>query len=293
MLKSMTACASVEKIEAKRRLSLEIRSYNHRFLDIILRTPHGFLPLEDRIKKKISAMVARGRVEIFLRLNEDAAESEAFEVDEAKARGYLKAVSELKKLTGQDIPVSLELLVQQGGLIKPVEATPDWDAYWQVIEPALDAALGDFDAMRSTEGAALGADLKKRLAFLETGIKEIESASEGLIAHYRKRLKERIAMLVNDTVAVDAGRIEQEAALLADRSDISEEVVRVKSHLNQFQAIIDGDEPAGRKLNFLLQELNREFNTIGSKTERAGVAQRIVDLKAELEKIREQVQNIE
>lgn len=293
MLKSMTACAGVEKITEKLSISLEIRSYNHRYLDLVLRTPHGFLALEDRIKKRIGATVARGRVELTLKMREEAAQSEAFEVDEARARAYLDALKNLQKLTDQNGPIPLELLVQQGGVIKPVEATPDWEAYWQVIESALDQVLKDFDAMRRAEGAALMADLGKRLDYLKTGIERIESASEGLTAFYHKRLKERVARLVNDAVAVDSGRIEQEAALLADRSDISEEVVRVKSHLAQFQAIIEADEPAGRKLNFLLQELNRELNTIGAKTEKAGVAHTVVDLKAELEKIREQVQNIE
>ena len=289
----MTACASVEKIDEKLRLSLEIRSYNHRYLDLVLRTPHGFLALEDRIKKRIGATVARGRVELALKLREEAAESEAFEVDEIRARAYLGALKKLQEMTGQNEPIPLKLLVQQGGFIKPVEATPDWEAYWLVIETALDEVLNDFDAMRLTEGDALAADFQKRLDFLETGINRIEAGSEGLLAFYHKRLKERVAKLVNDSVAVDSGRIEHEAALLADRSDISEEVVRVKSHLAQFRAIIEADEPAGRKLNFLLQELNRELNTIGAKTEKAGVAHTVVDLKAELEKIREQVQNIE
>jgi uncharacterized protein (TIGR00255 family) len=179
------------------------------------------------------------------------------------------------------------------GVIKPAENKKDIEAQWLLIKESLDEALLLLDDMRRKEGEFIAHDFVKRIENIEKLINSIEFESRDLLLYYTQRLKERISALTKDTIELDAGRIAQEAAFLADRCDISEELVRAKSHLSQFKFIMDSDEPAGRKLNFLLQELNREFNTIGSKTEKAVVSHTIVDIKSEIEKLREQVQNIE
>jgi uncharacterized protein (TIGR00255 family) len=191
----------------------------------------------------------------------------------------------------RDIP--LDLILTEGDIITPCEAETDISTYWQVIESCLEKALEDMDGMRRQEGGFLYNDLIQRLDFLKNSIGQIEKASANLISHYQNLLKDRIAQLTQGTISLDQDRIVQEAAILADKSDVSEEIVRVRSHIDQFKQIMDDDQPTGRRLNFLLQEFNREFNTIGSKTANTGVSYTVVDAKSEIEKIREQVQNIE
>lgn len=292
MLKSMTAYASSEKIFQNLTVSTEIRSYNSRHLDIVLRIPNGYLSLEEQIKGMLSAQITRGRVEATVQIRASGDNTSAFEVDEVKAKAYHSALVQLRDLLGLESSIPLEIIAG-GGIIRPAEVAIDMDAYWQVVRESLVAAISDHDAMRSREGAALFKDFEERLCYIETCMTEIEEASSGLIAHYKERLQERISVLTNGLIEIDLGRIAQEAAFLADRCDISEEIVRARSHIQQFRAIMAAQEPAGRKLNFLLQEFNREFNTMGSKTGSQKVSHIIVDVKSEIEKIREQVQNVE
>ena len=293
MIKSMTAFARAEKTEKDLTACVEIRSYNSRFLDVNLRVPQNYLPLEDKIKNLISAGVARGRVEVRLQVRDESEAACAFEIDEAKAGAYHQALTQLKERFGMEAPITLDYLSSVSGIIKPAEVEIDMDACWPVIEGCVTQALAALEAMRQKEGAFMARDFEERLNAIEATISTIESASDGLLEHYQERLKDRIAALTRGMVEIDPGRIAQEAAFLADRSDISEEIVRAKSHVKQFRAIMQAGEPAGRKLNFLLQEFNREFNTMGSKTGSTDVSHIIVGLKSELEKIREQVQNVE
>jgi len=293
MIKSMTAFAAAEKIEKQLTVSTEIRSYNSRHLDVVLRIPHGYASLEEKIKKLVSEHVLRGRVEIKLVIQDTSEEAYGFEVNEAKAKAYMGALSRLKDLFGIDSEVTMDLLVNNAGLIKPADIRQDMEACWMIVQDCLTRALMDLDAMRKREGDFIARDFAERLDDIEEKVGRIECASADLLAYYQNRLKERIDALTQGVVEIDPGRISQEAALLADRSDISEEITRIKSHVLQFRELMENNEPAGRKLNFLLQELNREFNTMGSKTANADVSHVIVDVKSELEKIREQVQNVE
>jgi uncharacterized protein (TIGR00255 family) len=189
--------------------------------------------------------------------------------------------------------ISIEHLLNMGGIIKPVEHAEPPDSLWATIEDCLMRGLDGLEIMRQKEGDFIAGDLAARLDFIEGCLADIKGDCGALLEQYQERLKERIAALTRETVEIDPGRLAQEAAFLADRSDISEEIVRAESHLTQFRHIMDAAEPGGRKLNFLLQELNREFNTIGSKIGHAETSHKIVDIKSELEKIREQIQNIE
>jgi uncharacterized protein (TIGR00255 family) len=181
----------------------------------------------------------------------------------------------------------------QMGVLKMVEADRNDDAVWLLLEQCVNQALERHDQMRLQEGNCIAQDLAERLETLEQGVRQIEAGTAGLLESYRERLTDRIAVLARDIIELDPARVLQEAAFLADRSDISEEILRTKSHLQQFRGIMESDEAGGRKLNFLLQELNRELNTMGAKIGKAEIAHKLVDLKAEVEKIREQIQNVE
>ena len=289
----MTAYAISESTKDQLTVSVEIRSYNSRYLDISLRAPHGYLRLEDKIKSMISDNVSRGRIEIKLQITDDSEDAYVFDIDEPKALAYINVLSKLKNKFNINTDISLDLLVNSGGVIKPVETSKDMDICWDSIETCLSKALDDLNAMRKKEGDFIAKDFTDRLDFIEKSIGQIKKESENLLSHYQERLKERINTLTQGMIDIEPARIAQEAAFFADRSDISEEIVRVESHIKEFRAIMHSEESAGRKLNFLLQEFGREFNTMGSKAGNSNVSHIIIAVKSELEKIREQVQNIE
>jgi uncharacterized protein (TIGR00255 family) len=293
MIKSMTGFATTERTIQDITVSADIRAYNSKHLDVVLRTPSGYMPLEEKMKARLAERIARGRMEVNIQVKDQSEGAVAFEVDHARARGLQSALTEIKKEFDLHNDISLELLMSMGGIIKPVEAVAEVESIWPLIEECLSLALDNLETMQKKEGDFIAGDLLKRLDYLDDCIGEIENDSGDLLHHYQQRLKERLAALTRETVEIDPGRLAQEAAFLADRSDISEEVVRAKSHVQQFRHIMESEEPGGRKLNFLLQELHREFNTMGSKIGQADTSHRIVDVKSELEKIREQIQNVE
>ena len=293
MLKSMTAYAKSEKTQEKLTVQIEIRSYNSRYLDIALRIPHGYLALEEKIKTIIAGKVSRGRIEVNLQVRDDTDEAYAFEIDTPKARAYYDSLLQLKNKFNINSEISMDLLISGGSIIKPVEMALDMEARWPIFKDCMNEAITNLIAMRREEGNFLEADISDRLNCIEKCIDQIQKESSDLLSHYQQRLKDRIAVLTKGSIEIDPDRVAQEAAFLADRTDISEEIVRAASHIKQFRTIISSAEPAGRKLNFLVQELNREFNTMGSKTNHSNVSHIIVEVKADLEKIREQLQNVE
>lgn len=293
MIHSMTAFARAESIADGLTVNMEIRSVNSRHLDLNVRLPSRYLGLEERIRSALVQQLTRGRIDIRVQIQDKAAESLAFEIDEPRALAYHRALDSIREKFNIDTPISLEAIMDAGGIIKPVEREPDLAACQPAVDECLAQALAELVAMRATEGKFLARDFMQRLALVEERVRAVETASVDLSAQYQQRLQDRITALTQGIVEIDPDRIAQEAALLADRSDISEELVRVHSHIEQFRSLMKAPEPAGRKLNFLLQEFNREFNTIGSKTGKAGVAHMVVEVKAELEKLREQIQNVE
>ncbi len=293
MIHSMTAFSHAEKKEKELSVEVEIRSYNSRNLDIALRLHHGYMVFEERIKGIIKDMLTRGRIEIKVVVMDHSEEACAFDVDEVRAAAYHNALIQLKDTLNMKADIPIEILARANGVIVPADMDRDMEESWPMIKDCLIIALNDLKSMREKEGDFICNDILERLKYIERNIEQIQEASADLLIHYRERLTERIAALTNGIIDLDPGRIAQESAFLADRSDISEEIVRALSHIQQFQLSIESDAPVGRKLNFLLQELNREFNTMGSKTGKTEVAHRVVDVKTELEKIREQIQNIE
>lgn len=293
MIKSMTAYALCERTKDKINVLAEIRSYNSRHLDIALRTPHGYSTLEEKVKAMINESVSRGRIEISLQIKDENDEAYKFEVNIPKAKAYYDSLLQLKDQLDLHSDMSIDLLVREGSVIRTAEIDRDMEAVWLVVRDCMEEALSNLVAMREKEGEMIAIDLADRINRIEKNLHQIEQESSDLLIHYQQRLKERIEALTRGMVEIDPERIVQEAAFLADKSDISEETLRVASHIKQFRAIMNSDKPEGRKLNFLLQELHREFNTMGSKTESTHAAHIIVEVKSELEKIREQLQNVE
>lgn len=293
MMKSMTAYARSEKIANNINVLTEIRSYNSRHLDVSLRISHGYNLLEEKIKSLINEKISRGRIEMNLQIYDYSEEAYNYEINIPKAKAYYDCLIQLKDQLGFHSEINIDLLVKEGGVIRFAEVDRDIDAVWPVVRDCVVEALNHIVEMRKKEGEFIALDITGRINRIEEKIHLIENESRDLLYHYQQRLKERIMALTRGMVEIDPERIAQEAAFLADKSDISEEAVRVASHIKQFRTIMNSDEPSGRKLGFLLQELHREFNTMGSKTENTYVSHIIVEVKSELEKIREQLQNVE
>ena len=293
MIKSMTAFATVEKATDDLSAIVEMRSYNSRHIDMFLRIPSPYQFLEDKIKELISARITRGRLEMRLQIEDHSTESAALELDDSRANALMSILGQLKSKFELKSDITLDTLLNAGGIIKPIENLQNGDTIWPVVKECTALALDDLDAMRRKEGDFIAADFRQRLEFIDGCLDRIKKGSANLSEKYQQRLKERITSLTQNIVELDPARIAQEAAFLADRSDISEELTRAASHLNQFEQLMQAPEPAGRKLNFLLQELNRELNTMGSKIGDAAIAHLVIDVKSELEKIREQIQNVE
>jgi uncharacterized protein (TIGR00255 family) len=289
----MTGYAAAESSTNEFRICAEIRSYNSRHLDISLRLPSGYIALEEKLKTLIASRTLRGRIEVHIQIESDSEEANAFEINQTRAKFYISALEKLKSQFKLKDNMSLSLLLGAGGIIKPVETVIDLERVWPAVQDCVQNALDDLDLMRKREGDFIAQDLFARLESISQSIDRIQKESSGLIPVYQQKLKERISILTQDAVELDNGRIVQEAAIFADKSDISEEIVRATSHLLQFRHFMNADEPAGRKLNFLLQELHREFNTMGAKIGNADLSHTIIEIKAELEKVREQIQNIE
>jgi uncharacterized protein (TIGR00255 family) len=292
MIKSMTGYGKGEASFAGGRIIVELRSVNHRYGEISVKLPRALMPFENEIKKRVAEKLSRGKIDVFIQV-EGAGAMGVPTVNLPLARGYHKAFTAIREALGMADEVSLALVAAQRDVIT-VAAEPEaaLEEIPQELLAALEAGLSRVDEMRSFEGESLLADFNKRREILRDLINRVEARSPSVVAEYAARLKERILALTLDS-GLPEERIALEVALLADKCDITEELVRLESHLRQFDETLGRDEPVGRKLDFLLQEINREVNTVGSKANDAEIAACVVELKGELEKIREQVQNIE
>jgi uncharacterized protein (TIGR00255 family) len=294
MIRSMTGYAAAEETQGQVSVGVEIRSYNSRNLDIALRLSTGYLSLEDKIKSLIPRKMSRGRIEITVRVVDDSETAIRYEVHTHRAKAYYHALCRLCTELGLEGRPSLEHILRVGDIITPGGSNDSAaESAWPAVERCVHKTLDLLNRMRETEGNFISSDFLQRLEVIGVCLEQIEARTEGLLPIYQERLKERMGVLTGGLVDIDPARIAQEAAFLADKSDISEEITRSKSHISQFRIEMDSELPAGRKLNFLLQEFNREFNTMGSKAANSEVSYLVVTVKTELEKLREQVQNIE
>jgi uncharacterized protein (TIGR00255 family) len=271
----------------------ETKSLNNRHLDIILRIPRNYQLLEKELKDAISSKIRRGRVEVSVQIENNGEESPfRIELNEPLADSYIKITQQLAEKLGLDKTIELDTLLQMKDVLLFRPEAVDMDKLRPGFHHVVAQALDSLDMMRIKEGEAIEADFAKRLNLLEAYINEVDRRSPIVVEEYRKRLKDRIEQIVED-VALDESRLTQEVALFAERSDITEEIVRTRSHLKQFREYLSMDDVLGRRLDFLIQEINREVNTLSSKASDALISKVVVEMKAELEKLREQVQNIE
>ena len=274
-------------------VAVEIKTVNNRYLDIHLRLNQDLSPFEMIIRKRVGARLARGRVDLNINFERNGATT--YEVNRPLIAGYVNAMREIQQEFNLAGDIDVSSVARLPGALAPAR-----DGFDEVdtagLERALDEALDSLELMRENEGAALAAEMRSRLTKIEAEVPVIEAAAAGLADAYRQRLQKRVGELVargGQAIELDAGRLAQEVAYLADRSDISEELARLRSHLEQFRAAVDGGGEVGKRLDFLLQELNREANTVLSKSTEISIKDAGLAIKAEVEKLREQVQNVE
>jgi len=292
MIKSMTGYGRAESMFEDKNIVVEAKSVNHRFLEIILRMPSALFPLEMEYKRKIAETFKRGRIEIFIKFEGESADVTKINLNMEIARGYFDALSRLQKEFDLESPVNLKNLISFRDIFTPPAETEISDLFLKDVEKMFLQALSMVAEMRKEEGAVLFRDMEMRLKTIAGILESIGARAPHVVLEYQKRLTERIKELT-DGCALDDGRLAQEVAMMAERSDITEEIVRLQSHINQFESLLQSDESEGRKIDFLLQEMNREINTIGSKVGDIQITRHVIDVKSELGKLREQAQNIE
>jgi len=292
MIRSMTGYGIGQKVISLGRVTAEARSSNHRYLDISLRLPKKLSPFETRIKEMVKVHFSRGRFDISIEMDSGGKDRFKLEPNIEAAQMYVDALESLKSTLDITGEVTLDLVSRARDVITAKEVEGDVGPLWEEISEVLLSCLEALEAMREREGRNLVLDLKRRLKRIARNTKEVRGRSPSVVEVYRKRLSERLAEMT-EGMEIDRSRLHQEVAYFADRSDITEEVVRIDSHLRQFGQMLESDEPVGRKMDFLLQEIHREVNTISAKANDVVISQKVVEIKAELERMREQIQNIE
>ena len=292
MIKSMTGYGKGQATRNDISLTVEVKSVNHRYGDVTVKVPRTLMVLEGEVRKQVGARLKRGRIDVYINL-EFASDADKVPVlNRTLAEKYLELLEGLERSFELSGGVTVQLLATQKDVIILKEAEPAVEDVRHCLETALDGALNTVESMRRAEGKATRQDMEKRFGTLEKLLADAAQRAPLIPQEWRLKLQERLARLENG-FEFDPQRVAQEVALFADRCDISEELTRFKSHLQQFASLFDVDEPVGRQMDFLVQELNREANTMGSKSNDVELTRLVVAIKAELEKIREQVQNIE
>ena len=292
MVFSMTGYGRAEQVVHGRDITVEVKSVNARYFEYSSRVPRAYTWVDDRLKKRLSAAISRGKTELSLTVVDVGAAGTVISVNEELARGYLTALRSLSASLGIEDDVTTGTLTRFSDIFTVARAEMDEEQVFADIATVADEAIAAFVAMRGAEGEKLAEDVLARLEAVERMVGEVEQLAEGRVQAYTDRLYEKLKALLQDRT-VDDARVLTEAAIFADKTAVDEETVRLRSHLKQYRESLASGGPVGRKLDFLTQELNRETNTIGSKTQDLAVTRLVVEMKAEIEKIREQIQNIE
>ena len=292
MIKSMTGYGSAQGSVEGLRITVELKSVNNRFLDASVRLPRRFLFAEDAVKSAVQRHISRGKVDVFVTVDSGEEGDVDVKVNEALLRGYLEAFRHISEEYGIPNDATALSVARFPDVLTVEKKDLDADAVSEGLLEITERALCDFDAMRLREGEKLRDDVLSRLETIDALVTTVERESPKTLAEYRARLETKMAEVLGGA-GFDESRILTEAAIFADRIAVDEETVRLRSHMSQLSAMVSGDSPTGRKIDFLVQEFNREANTIGSKCQNSDIAHTVVDLKSEIEKIREQIQNIE
>lgn len=292
MVKSMTGYGRSRETLHQRDITVEVRSVNNRFLDCTVKMPRAYVFAEDAVKTRVRSAVSRGKVDVFVTIDASAADVSVVTVNEPLARGYFQALTQLKSMFSLEGDVTPMTLAKLPDVLTVTKAEEDLETVAADICQVLDKALAAYNTMRAVEGRRLAEDIAGRLVTIETAVGRVEQQSPQTVSAYRERLEKKMREVLASTT-IDEGRILTEAAIFADKVAVDEETVRLRSHVAQLRTMLASDEPMGRKMDFLIQEVNRESNTIGSKCNDVAIANVVVGLKAEVEKMREQVQNVE
>jgi uncharacterized protein (TIGR00255 family) len=294
MIRSMTGYGRAETVLIGRKFVVEMKSVNHRYLEISLRLPGMLSPMETEIKRRIGEQFSRGRIEATIRVDGDgtAETNGRFALNLPMVRNYHALLCQLKEELHLGDDITLAIMAGFRDAFIPTETVQDPAALWEGLAKVLDEAVRTLKEMREREGGSLQQDLTARLALIEGFLEGIAGRAPQVVLDYQKRLGDRVRELTG-SMAIDESRLLQEVAIMAEKSDITEEVVRFRSHIGQFTDLITVGDAAGRKIDFLIQEMGREVNTIGSKSGDAEISRNVIELKSELAKLREQVQNIE
>ena len=288
---SMTGYGRAARTEDGRSLTIELKSVNHRFLDLNFRMPRSFAFLEDAARKQIGGRLSRGHVDIFvtyLNLRED---SKMVRVDEGLVKAYMRALDQIRDETALADDRTLSLIPKLPDALVITENPEDEEALRRLLSDTLGQALDSLNAMRRREGAAMREDMLEKLDEIEAMTGKIEERYPETVIEYQKKLKQRVEELLGSEM--DEARLAQEVAIMADRAAVAEETVRLRSHIAQAREICSKDEPVGRSLDFIVQEMNREVNTVSSKSQDIPITQAVLSLKSAIEKLREQLQNVE
>ena len=292
MANSMTGFGRGEASGNGYQFSVELKSVNHRFLEIIVRSPRNYISFEERIRKTLQERFQRGRIEVYVNVVETEGRKRLVKVDKDLALSYDKTLKDLALTLHTAYEADIYRLVTLPEVLSVVESEIDLDTMWRTCAESLLKAIDGFGQMRRSEGEKLTIDLLQRLDLITEYLQTIAERAPYVVTDYQERLQERIQTLLSE-VELDATRLANEVVYFADRASITEELVRFDSHLTQSRETLRSSDPVGRKLDFIVQEMNREINTIGSKANDLRIGQLVVNVKSELEKIREQIQNLE
>lgn len=293
MLRSMTGYGRAEKIDCGYRVLIEIKAVNHRYAEVVVRMPRDYLFAEDKIKKVILERVSRGRLDCYITIDRVERSGSAVILDEELAAQIKSAADSLAERLGMSERLSLSDLISQPDVVKVTQAQEDAELLGSVLVQLAADAADDLVIMRQSEGSRLAQDVRGRIDKLRAIKEAVSTRAPLVVSEIRERLEKRLKELLAGAVLIEEARLLTEVALLADRASIVEELVRLDSHFEQFEDMLGASEPIGRKLDFFVQEMNREVNTIGSKANDLQIAQHVVEMKALLEQIREQIQNVE
>ena len=294
MLKSMTGFGRGEYIDTGHRVVVEIKAVNHRYNEIVIRMPKLLNSMEDKIRRVVAGTLARGRIDVYITLDDYAEKKRAIRVDKELAIAYHNALEELGNILQLPLSDPVYHIARYPDVVKVEEVLEDVADLWPKIAVAIDSSLTNLMKMRLAEGQTIQQDLLERVDRLVTLMADVEGRAPAIVEEYRLKLNQRMReLLASINAEADEARLLQETALFADRTNFTEEIVRFKSHMVQLKATLLSQEAVGRKLDFIIQEINRETNTIGSKANDVTITNLIVEIKSEIEKIREQIQNIE
>ncbi len=293
MVRSMTGFGRGTFSENGKEFTVEIKSVNHRYVDFYIRMPRQISFFEDRIREVVSKSVSRGKVDIFVSFEDRSEDSKVVTLDEALAGAYIQAANKIKEKYNIQDEISLSLITRFPDVLRVEKHEADEDELWSILSKAIEAAVNSLVSMREREGSELRNSILQKALYMQEIIAEISKRSPEVVLEYKQKLENRINDLLGQQT-IDENRLAMEVAIFADKCSIDEELVRLGSHMLQLSDILKiKNQPVGRKLDFLVQEINREINTIGSKSNDINITKFVLELKSETEKIREQIQNIE